>query len=167
MSRMAVTPPAYSFWSGENPMPTEEGVVLIHGRGELAKFLTEKGFRIRKGTLDKLARDGKGPPDEGNWGRAKAFLPSKALAWAQDRLSGLYGRTRVAPVKAGAAPVTNRTEPKEDMPPEPRAVPVDLVEMMPPEYGVPRAEWATSENARAEASPQRLLVVDDDDLPPF
>jgi hypothetical protein len=115
---------------------------LLIGYDEVAKFLTENEFEITKGTLYKLCHRGKGPPNEGKWGRETRFLASKVLAWAQDRL---YGRTKVAPV---------------EMMPPPRFV---RAEWMPPESGAVRSPLI------AEAMPpdQQLIDFDDADLPPF
>jgi hypothetical protein len=114
---------------------------FLHGYAELSEFLTKNGFKIAESTLSKFCNVGKGPPNEGIWGKKKRFLASKAMAWAEDRLSG---RTKVAP--------------DEMMPPPPRA------EWMPPESGTVRSPIA-------EAMPpdQRRPIIDipDDELPPF
>ena len=84
---------------------------------------------------------GEGPPVHGDWGRKQLFLTSAALEWACNRA---FRKRR--PVQAAAAPATNGTEIKEQMPPEPQAF----------------------STAQAEPSPRPAPVVDDDDhLPPF
>jgi hypothetical protein len=74
-----------------------------------------------------------------------------------EQLVGAVTNTEACkPDAIGAIPV-------EIMPPTPSmAAPnkIAAVECMPPEYPMPPEPGA-------EASPRRLLVVDDDDLPPF
>jgi hypothetical protein len=59
---------------------------LIAGYADLAQFLTKKGFRIAKRTLEVLCSKGSGPPIHARWGTRNTFLPSEAIAWARGRL---------------------------------------------------------------------------------
>jgi hypothetical protein len=54
---------------------------------ELAKYLSERGFKITPRYLGKLSTPlvNQGPPFECWWGTRKLFSPAKALAWAQAR----------------------------------------------------------------------------------
>ena len=56
-------------------------------RRELAEFLTARGYKISKSTLDKLSMPsrGEGPPAAGFWGNRGLYDPAKALAWAKSR----------------------------------------------------------------------------------
>ena len=56
-------------------------------RTETADFLTEKGYPTPKGTLQKLASTGGGPPYS-IYGNKALYRPPEALAWARSRLSG-------------------------------------------------------------------------------
>ena len=55
-------------------------------RTETAEFLTEQGFPTPKGTLQKLASVGGGPPYS-IYGNKALYRPPEALAWARSRLS--------------------------------------------------------------------------------
>src|SRR5262245_32252595 len=60
---------------------------LIAGYADLAIFLTERGFKISRRTLENLCLQGCGPPIHGRWGSRNTFLSDKALEWARNRLS--------------------------------------------------------------------------------
>jgi len=49
--------------------------MAFHGRQALAKFLTNHGFRIAKGTLDRLHTQRRGPPVYGKWGDVSGHVP--------------------------------------------------------------------------------------------
>jgi len=55
-------------------------------RPEIAEFLTQQGFPTPKGTLQKLASVGGGPPYR-IYGNKALYRPPEALAWARSRLS--------------------------------------------------------------------------------
>jgi hypothetical protein len=55
-------------------------------RKQLAAALTEEGYPITDGNLDRLASRGGGPPYE-LWGQRSLYDWDKALQWAQARLS--------------------------------------------------------------------------------
>ena len=55
-------------------------------RDDTAEFLTEMGFKIAPGTLQKLACNG-GGPEYAIWGRNAIYEPPKALEWAKNRRS--------------------------------------------------------------------------------
>jgi hypothetical protein len=56
-------------------------------RRQLAEFLTDRGYKTSKSTLDKLCMPsrGEGPPAAGFWGNRALYDPNKALAWAKNR----------------------------------------------------------------------------------
>lgn len=55
-------------------------------RPEIAEFLTEQGFPTPKGTLQKLASIGGGPPYQ-IYGNKALYRPVESLDWARARLS--------------------------------------------------------------------------------
>jgi hypothetical protein len=61
---------------------------LIAGYRELAKFLTDEGFRTSPSTCAKYCSPAIniGPPSEGVWGRLPTFRPSRVREWAHDRM---------------------------------------------------------------------------------
>ena len=84
---------------------------LIVGYAALAQFLTKRGFRITKGTLHVYHTRGYGPPIEGRWGNRSAFYPSKAIAWARDRMR--WNKTPTPTVANPPVPVADG----DDIPP--------------------------------------------------
>jgi hypothetical protein len=56
-------------------------------RAEAAVFLTDRGYRIAKATLDKLAVIGGGPIFE-KWGRKPLYRPADLLSWVASRSTG-------------------------------------------------------------------------------
>jgi hypothetical protein len=56
-------------------------------RGELAEFLTGKGYPIAKSTLDKLCAParGEGPAPAKLWLGRPLYQPEAGLAWAESR----------------------------------------------------------------------------------
>jgi hypothetical protein len=61
---------------------------LLAGYGQLAEFLTSKGFKTSHSTMAKYGSPAidTGPPREGYWGRLPVFKPSRALEWARNRI---------------------------------------------------------------------------------
>jgi hypothetical protein len=59
---------------------------VMKGRREIAAMLTEMGFKTSPKTLAKLASIGGGPEYQ-VFGNKAIYRPSKALEWAQNRLS--------------------------------------------------------------------------------
>lgn len=55
-------------------------------RAEAAEFLTERGLRIGKGTLQKFACVGGGPEYQ-IFGNRALYRPDALLSWAESRLS--------------------------------------------------------------------------------
>lgn len=55
-------------------------------RVECSTYLTEQGLPTPKGTLQKLASVGGGPPYY-LYGNKALYKPDEALAWARERLS--------------------------------------------------------------------------------
>jgi hypothetical protein len=66
--------------------PTEEK--LLVGYRAVAEFLTDQGYPLSKSTMAKYGSPAIniGPPAAAYWGKLPAFLPSRVLAWAKDRL---------------------------------------------------------------------------------
>lgn len=84
-----------------SPEQTKINNDLIYGSEELAKFLTARGFRMTKGNVNALVGLGKGPPVHGRWGKFNTYLPAEVLAWAGERMYGLYRRKKAeTPQKA-------------------------------------------------------------------
>jgi hypothetical protein len=52
-------------------------------RAELAKILTDRGFKISSSALANLHIRGAGPPIEGYWGRRPIFDPDRGIEWAK------------------------------------------------------------------------------------
>jgi hypothetical protein len=75
---------------------------VIAGYRALAKFLTEKGFTISHSSLAKYCSPAidVGPSREGTWGRLPVFKPSRALAWARNRVRTTV---RALPAKASTS----------------------------------------------------------------
>lgn len=57
-------------------------------RKQLAEFLTDHGYPIGRGTIQKMCSPGinTGPPTAAMWGRFPMHRPSEALEWARNRL---------------------------------------------------------------------------------
>ena len=68
-------------------------------RLEAAEFLTVNGFPTGKGTLQKLASVGGGPPYR-RYGNKALYIPSDLLAWAEARLTS--PQTNTSQVKPAA-----------------------------------------------------------------
>ena len=85
----------------------DNGERPIVGYRPLADFLTDQGFPFSHSTAMKYGALGVGPPKEGYWGKFPIFLPSRALAWAQERSKApSRSRPHKQPEQATAAQVT-------------------------------------------------------------
>jgi hypothetical protein len=61
-------------------------------RPEAAEHLTARGLRITKGTLQKMATVGNGPPYR-KFGYRAVYLPDELENWAQKKLGKVRGST--------------------------------------------------------------------------
>ncbi|MDO9225633.1 MAG: DNA-binding protein [Pseudomonadota bacterium] len=68
-------------------------------RGEAAQYLTERGLRVTKGTLQKWATTGGGPVYR-RFGHRAVYLTTDLDVWAQEKLSA---PRRTAPARAASA----------------------------------------------------------------
>jgi len=84
--------------SGKSSRATNQEGELISGYEELAKFLTNNNFPIKKNTLDRWHSRGRGVPIHGRWGGKCLFSPADALAWAKQQMYGA-GKTAKAAKK--------------------------------------------------------------------
>jgi len=65
-------------------------------RAEAAEYLTERGFKFKKGTLQKLATIGGGPA-YARFGNRALYTPENLDQWAEEKMSAPRRSTSEAP----------------------------------------------------------------------